>query len=177
MIDKSQQRELLRKRTAQFTNNHKASKIITKKLFDLEEYELANSIFVYLSTDKEVDTYPVVERAFKDGKRVFVPVTREEMRLAEIFPITPLVKGKYGIKEPKNTEISDFVPEIAIIPLVGFDIDKNRLGQGKGYYDRFLRTFSGKKIALAFSIQKLEGIITDSNDIKMDMIITEEETL
>ncbi len=177
MIDKSQQRDILRQRLAQFTSNHKASKIITKKLFELEDYELANSIFIYLSTDKEVDTFPIVERAFKDGKRVFVPVTRDEMRLAEIFPITPLAKGKFGIKEPKDPETIDFATDIAIIPLVGFDAEKNRLGQGKGYYDRFLRTFHGKKIALAFGIQKLEGIITDSNDIKMDMIITEEETL
>ncbi|MDD4316284.1 MAG: 5-formyltetrahydrofolate cyclo-ligase [Clostridia bacterium] len=177
MKDKTQQRQTLRRRTAQFTDKHTASQTIAKKLFELEEYELADSVFVYLSTDKEVDTYPIVERAFKDGKRVFVPVTQEEMRLAEIFPITPLIKAKYGIKEPKNTGISQYTPDIAIIPLVGFDTERNRLGQGKGYYDRFLRNFTGKKIALAFSVQKLEGIITDSNDIKMDMIITEEETL
>jgi 5-formyltetrahydrofolate cyclo-ligase len=177
MTDKTQQRQILRQRTAQFTNRHKSSEIIAKKLFELEEYELAESIFIYLSTDKEVDTFPIVERAFKEGKRVFVPVTREEMRLAEIFPITPLTKGKYGIKEPQNAVISDFMPDIAIIPLVGFDAERNRLGQGKGYYDRFLQGFPGKKIALAFSIQKLMGIIIDSNDIKMDMIITEEETL
>ena len=63
--------------------------------------------------------------------------------------------------------------DVIIVPCVGFDAYKNRLGHGGGYYDIFLTDLKATKIAVAFEAQKLDQIITDINDIPMDMIITE----
>lgn len=174
MTEKINQRNTLRKRTTEFKEKDVASKEISNKAINLEEYQQANSIFIYMSSHKEVDTKQIIDDALSKGKRVFVPVTKDIIYLSEIFANTKYIKGKYNIKEPSVIKEADIEPDIAFIPLVGFDKDKNRIGQGKGYYDRYLNGYKGKKIALAFSVQQTDKIFTEKCDIRMDMIITEE---
>lgn len=97
-----------------------------------------------------------------------------------------LETGLYGIKEPKELFRSRkdriFDPkqiDLVIVPGLAFDINGNRLGRGKGYYDRFLRHLSPKtlKIALAFECQIFETIPRDSNDVPMDLVVTEERII
>jgi len=68
---------------------------------------------------------------------------------------------------------------LIIVPGVAFDLNLNRIGYGKGYYDRFLSKVSKNvpKIALAYDFQVLESISEGENDIKMDMIITEKRII
>ena len=87
-----------------------------------------------------------------------------------------MIKNRYGILEPDpdNSILIDKKDlDVIIVPCVGFDAYKNRLGHGGGYYDIFLKDLKATKIAVAFEAQKLDQIITDINDIPMDMIITE----
>ena len=63
--------------------------------------------------------------------------------------------------------------DIIVVPCVGFDNNANRLGHGKGYYDKYLQDYQGKKFSAAFEIQKLNKIDTEQNDVKMNRIITE----
>ena len=86
--------------------------------------------------------------------------------------------NEWGIKEPLSEEIIE--PnriELSLIPLVGFDRQLNRLGRGKGFYDKFLAGLPTKKIALAYSIQEAPFVDTDAYDIKVDKIITEKEII
>lgn len=175
MTEKINQRADIRKRIDLFTKKTQASEEIYKKAIVLYEYKKAKNVFIYLSTDKEVNTAKIIEHAFSKGKRVFVPVTKDTMFFSEIFADTIYVKGKYNINQPKEEKKTDIEPDIIFIPLVGFDEEKNRLGQGKGYYDRYLRNCKAKKVALAFSIQQANRIFIEKCDIKMDMIITEEK--
>lgn len=175
MITKEQQRKFLKKRISAFDNKLKAGQAITKTLFLQEEYINAKSIFVYLNTHDEAPTGDILENCFKGGKRVFVPITREIMTISEIFFDSEMEKKKYNILEPRTNIKPDIEIDLVIIPLVGFDKYKNRLGHGKGYYDRFLAMYKGNKIALAFSCQELDKIITDEYDIKMGKIITEKQ--
>jgi 5-formyltetrahydrofolate cyclo-ligase len=62
------------------------------------------------------------------------------------------------------------------VPLVAFDKNRNRLGRGKGYYDRYLTDKDSFNIALAYSCQELEEIPINKNDVKMSMILTEKDT-
>lgn len=175
-MQKSDQRKDLKKRLNLFTNRKKVSEIICRTFIDMECYKQANSIFVYLSTEKEVDTSLIIKTAFEEGKRIFAPFIKDnKMLMSEIFPDTEYIKGEYNIAKPKNPVFSDIQTDIALIPLVGFDKNKNRLGQGKGYYDKFLSNYKGKKIAVAFSCQQVDNIVIENNDIKMDTIITEEK--
>jgi 5-formyltetrahydrofolate cyclo-ligase len=77
-----------------------------------------------------------------------------------------------GINEPKALE---FMPSIdlAIIPGLAFDKENNRLGRGKGYYDKFLKTTSAFKLGICFSEQLLDSIPHDELDVKMDKVITD----
>ena len=89
----------------------------------------------------------------------------------------PLQVNKYGFLEPVKKEITIF-PDLFVVPLLAYDRFHNRLGYGKGYYDRFLEKCLKKKrnivtIGLAFSFQKYKKIPTSSFDVKLDYILTE----
>ncbi len=79
----------------------------------------------------------------------------------------------FKIKEPIGHK--EVKPDIIICPLIAFDKHKNRLGYGKGYYDKFLNNNNVTKIATAFSVQEAEQIPYENHDIKMDLIITEKD--
>ncbi|MFW5780064.1 MAG: 5-formyltetrahydrofolate cyclo-ligase [Bacillota bacterium] len=176
-MTKKEQRKILKKKVNLFKRKVQASLEIAKKLFELQGYKAAKSIFIYLSMDYEVDTELIIKDAFRSGKKVYVPVIKKDNKMyaARLYPFSLMKKGKYKIKEPIITILAKTQPDIAIIPLAGFDKEKNRLGRGGGYFDRFLEGFKGEKVALAFSCQRLEKVVTDENDKKMDKIITEDE--
>jgi 5-formyltetrahydrofolate cyclo-ligase len=78
---------------------------------------------------------------------------------------------EYGIRVDKKDI------DVIIVPLLGFDEKRNRLGHGGGYYDRFMKDCKALKIGVAYSVQKVDQIMTDDNDVALDMIITEKEVL
>ena len=87
-----------------------------------------------------------------------------------------LLINKYGIPEPKISK--KIVPKIIFVPLLAFDKYKNRIGYGKGYYDRFLNSYKRKQnkplaVGIAFSFQEHHKLPVNKNDFKLDHIITE----
>ena len=90
----------------------------------------------------------------------------------------PLYINKYGILEPFKSN-KEIIPDLVIVPLVAFDNNLNRIGYGKGYYDRKLEKInkSNKKIVslgAAYSFQECKNIPTDKHDFKLDYIFTEQ---
>lgn len=155
-------------------DNKRMSELITNKLFEDKDYKEAKSIFVYLSTENEVSTDEIIKIALAEKKKVYVPVTNDIINLAEINSNTQYIKGMYGIREPKHYKIdNNKVIDLAIVPLMAFDKEKNRLGHGKGYYDRFLLNFKGVIIGLGFSFQEVNDTGAEAHDIKLQKIITE----
>ena len=172
-------KSIVRKKLKELDITDKAQKsvIICKKLIASEEYVNARSIFVYLATDREVDTDIIVEDALARNKRVFVPITTDVMRIAKINTKTQFGIKKFGIREPERPIFCDTTPDLSIIPLVGFDRGMNRLGHGAGYYDKWLEGRVTNKIALAFAEQEVDNAYADVYDVKMDKIITDREIL
>ena len=89
----------------------------------------------------------------------------------------PLYVNKFGILEPKNS-IKEIIPDLIMVPLVAFDNRLNRIGYGKGYYDRSLRKISKIKknaisLGIAYSFQKCKKIPVNNNDFRLDYIFTE----
>ena len=108
--------------------------------------------------------------------KVAYPLIRKGRQMEARIPNALMIKNRYGILEPDpdNSILIDKKDlDVIIVPCVGFDAYKNRLGHGGGYYDIFLKDLKATKIAVAFEAQKLDQIIADINDIPMDMIITE----
>ena len=127
-----------------------------------------------MATPFEVDASKIAFQAEKDGKNIYFPRTLEDFSLE--FASGDLKKGKLGILEPVGEKYEgDF--DIIIIPGVCYDNDFNRLGMGKGCYDRFLKETKAFKIFPAFKVQGTDKIETDKFDIKVDMIVNEEEIL
>ncbi len=160
--------------------------VIIDKLYSLPQFRSAGLIICYIDFKNEVNTTQFINTCLKSGKRVAVPLITEHdgiktMHACEITNTTDdLHTGYYGILEPVNDRPvpADSI-DLAIVPGVAFDKSLNRLGFGKGYYDRFLPHLKKQclKIGIAFEIQIANFVPVSEYDIKMDMIITEERII
>lgn len=149
---------------------------IFERTVSMKEFIDAEIVGCYLSVDGEVSTDRIIQRAFEMGKKVCVPAYFEDIKGYKYVLMeqdTSLVDGNFKIPEPKCKIEIDQSPNIAIIPGVAFDFDRNRLGHGKGYFDRLLSKLSKEvlKVGLAFSFQIVEKIETVETDIPMDKIV------
>jgi len=162
------------------------SELICTKIKQLQQYKQANTVFAYIDAKNEVATFSLIQDDIDEGKTVCLPLTIKnsvELEFYRVFDLDKdLQKGYYGILEPIPNVERIVLPEDAdliIVPGVAFDLNLNRIGYGKGYYDRFLSKVSKNvpKIALAYDFQVLESISEGENDIKMDMIITEKRII
>jgi 5-formyltetrahydrofolate cyclo-ligase len=139
----------------------------------------ANNIAVYVATDGELDTAPVVDAERAQDKRVFLPVIRPNTSLhfREWRQDTPLTDNRYGIPEPvdsaDNCETQHL--DLVCLPLVAWDRHGTRLGMGGGFYDR---TFADNNVGpllvgLAYSVQEHAHLPRDNWDVSLDLVITE----
>ena len=153
---------------------------IFNKVIENEIYKQAKIIALYKSLASEVSTDDLIEYSMNIGKVVVLPrVVRDELKFYKIDSIEEnFIKSKFGIEEPKvneNNLIEKSKIELIIVPGVCFDREKNRMGFGKGYYDRYLLNTNLKTIGLCFSEQLVEILPVDKYDVKMQQIITEKE--
>ena len=155
-------------------NKEEFDKRIVNKIVSLEEYKQSNLVLTYVSLKEEVDTIKLIRYSFKNGKRVAVPKCEgDDILFYYISDIEDLEKGNFGILEPKtNQKVTNFNDSICIVPGIAFDKQNNRIGYGRGFYDRFLENYNGIKIGLTYSECICDKIDGDKNDIKMDKIIT-----
>ena len=153
------------------------SALIAARFLSSPEYAAARVVFFYRSTSEEVDTTRLIGQALLDGKRVLLPrIQGEKMELVPFYAGDPTQKNQFGIEEPVG-KASDEAPDLAVVPLVAFDRARRRLGRGKGFYDRFLRGFSGMSVALAFCCQECDNVPADGLDVSPEVILTEKERL
>ena len=167
-----------RRKMLSFEERQEKSNLIAGYLYESREYKDAANVLIYADYNNEVVTDGIVDKAIKDGKRVYMPkVFGEDMKFYAIKCLEELEHGAFGIREPKeNLELQFFEAPatICIMPLASFDLFGNRVGYGKGYYDRYLSRVSVQhRIGLAFSCQKVEEITADEFDQKLDFVITE----
>lgn len=164
----------LRREMDQSLIKEKSEKII-ENLLASDFYKNSQSIFVYVSKNKEVDTKDFIKKAIADGKKIYVPkIIDHKMIAAKLDDISDLEAGAFDIPTSNSLEfIKD--PDLSICPGLTFDDEKNRLGYGGGFYDRFLGENETTKIGLMISEFRSIKIPADPWDIKMDFIITEDK--
>jgi len=144
----------------------------------LTEYASADVIALYCAVRGEVPTDGVMAHAFASGKKVCFPaVEKEGLVFRQICGHQDLVPGGFGIPEPHSgcIPVSPADIDLFVVPGVGFDLAGQRIGYGRGYYDRALHRLesSGRLIAFCFEFQLLDAIKADHHDVIMDRIITE----
>jgi 5-formyltetrahydrofolate cyclo-ligase len=148
----------------------------------LPAYRAARTVHVYVGVASEVRTLPLLEDAWRAGKRVVCPRIGIDGRLEGRQVRSPgeLVAGPRGLREP-DPETTPLVPadriDLVVVPGVGFDRQGGRLGFGGGYYDRFLATTGASRLGLAFSLQIVDGIPQGPGDEPVHWIVTERETI
>ncbi|MCR5357442.1 MAG: 5-formyltetrahydrofolate cyclo-ligase [Lachnospiraceae bacterium] len=188
--DKKQLRlELLDKRSSIDENNKKKmDEAILNALINTDDYKKCNIVLTYASYNNEADTFSLIQKSIDDGKKVACPVCglkngEPSLDFYFIEGSYDLKSGYRGIPEPaadekKRVTGDDLKDALMIMPAVGYDKNRNRLGYGKGFYDRFL---TGNKvrvtIALAYSCQECDGIPSEKHDHKPDLIINENGVL
>lgn len=156
-----------------------ASDTICKKIEALDEYKKAKCIFIFIGTMKgEPDTRSLIEKALDEGKTVCVPLCIDDgiMIAKKIENLTSdLEKGYFGLLEPLHSLETVAVDEIdlALVPCVTCDYSGNRLGHGKGFYDRFLEDKNFEQVLVCFDKLISDKIPTEPFDKAINKVITE----
>lgn len=186
------------------SEKNQAASLFADRLLAAHLIPLApQKIGVYMAHQGELDLIIAIERLRKQGHRLYLPIIQKNnLNFAFFSENCPLSTNQYGILEPelqkksclppqlKDTDTDSmlelsFLPaqtallsplelDIVLVPLVAFDHEKNRLGWGKGYYDR---AFAKKNqtpllIGCAYTFQEVESLTPKKHDIKMDIIIS-----
>ncbi len=182
-IDIRKYKNKLRKKYKNIRNNlsnkSKLDETIFDKVVSLESYKKSNFIIAYVSTKIEVDTRKIIEFSLSQGKKVAVPKCIDGTRNMDFYFINSfddLETGTFSVLEPKHNlcvKVENFKNSICIVPGLAFDGKGYRLGYGKGYYDRFLNNYKGKKIGLCYCRCTLNSLIVGKFDKHVDLLITE----
>jgi 5-formyltetrahydrofolate cyclo-ligase len=168
----------------------KKSAAIARRLFHWKAWPESEILLSYLSLATEVNTAPIIVRAYQDGKTVFAPrLNGAELAFHEIKSLGQAsVPHPYGMLEPP-ARLPVFPPALAperralvLVPGLGFDRGKNRLGRGKGFYDRFLSGVAAHYrrenfffMGICFHVQLLSAVPHTPSDVAMDAVLTENE--
>lgn len=147
-----------------------------------QEFGTAHFLISYAAMPDEVQTASIIEDALASGKRVALPAVEgaDRLRFFEVTSLAGLVPGPFGIPEPNRTgpevQVSD--ADAVLVPLVAFDASGNRLGRGKGYFDRALRARGrAVSVGLAFESQMVPELPVTPSDVPLDMLVTERRVL
>ncbi len=168
---------LIRRKAMSETKKREADLEIQSRLLMTEEYRECETVLVYVATQSEIDTKGIIRAAFANKKRVAVPVTNDDYSLSFYYinSFGELKSGRFGILEPKNrdNELKSFENSVCVIPALCCDLVGNRIGYGKGCYDRFLSNYNQTKIALVYSENVYPLIESEETDVRVDVIVSD----
>ena len=174
--DKKMARQRIKRLISVITPEQKAaqSDAIWKRLEQNQAFKDANDILIYWSMDDEVQTPAFIEK-WAASKRFYLPsIQGDDLIVKRYIGTDALTPGQsFSIPEPTGEPVSDLSPiNLVIVPGRAFDNEGNRMGRGRGFYDRLLPQLThAVKAGVCFDCQKLPSVPTDDNDIKMDFVI------
>lgn len=148
---------------------------ICRNLLESSLFSEAQYIYAYYPLGNEADICPVLDEAWKSGKRVAFPkVFGETMRFFEVKSFDHLSPGTFGVMEPEEGCPVDWENPLVFTPGVAFDRNGNRMGYGKGYYDRYFGSRPGAvMLGVAYELQVTEKIPVGVYDRVLDGVVTE----
>lgn len=148
----------------------------------MPEYGAAAAVALYCAVNNEVSAEKILDNALLAGKALYLPaVEGDAMLFRRITSRRDLVVGRFGIRQPSpGCAAAD--PEtinLIVVPGVGFDLSGQRIGYGKGYYDRTLHRLEGKGVLIAFcyEFQLVDSLAGEPHDVSIDRIITERRVI
>jgi 5-formyltetrahydrofolate cyclo-ligase len=181
---KKELRKNLRKKRSEFPEETRLaySRKIADMLFETNAYRSAKTLLVFISTPIEVDTSPIIKKALADGKNVAAPISNSADSTMEFYIFHDegdLKAGAFGILEPdKNSQqVTEFSDAICIVPGLSFDRRGQRLGFGRGFYDRFLSDFDGVSCGVCFDEFVCDELPVEPTDIPVNLVVTQTEII
>lgn len=170
--------EIRRKIKALRTMLSEAEKIaaadqVFSRLEQTAAFLMADRILMYHSLPDELSTHAFL-RKWGNKKHFFLP--RVNGVNLDILPYNEsrLELGSFHIEEPTGEDFADPEEiELIVVPAVAYDNAGNRLGRGKGFYDRLLSTTKATKIGVGYDFQLVESIPAEEHDIPVDIVITQ----
>lgn len=180
-MDKQELRKIVRaaKKAVPLCDKQQRSLSILQQLEALPQFQQARTVLTYWSMDDEVYTHPFVEK-YASSKTILLPcVDGDDLRLRQYTGPQSMQPGpQFGIPEPVGPEFTDLdAIDMIVVPGVAFDKHNNRMGRGRGFYDRLLKsTPKAFKVGIAFDFQIFESIPIEPFDVAMDCVLTEAES-
>lgn len=174
-MDKKEIRREIRELKRQYSLDEKKrmSESVWEQVEQDEIFLKAETILAYWSMDDEVFTHDFVIR-WASEKTFLLPCVRgNELDIRYFDGVEKLAPGEgYAIPEPVGELFEDFDKiDVILVPGVAFDADGNRLGRGKGYYDRILKQTNAYKVGVCFNFQFIEKVPTEEHDVKMNKVV------
>ena len=189
-MNKAKFRELAIRQRNAIPDRDQKSELVLERLETISEFQTAQHIFVYLGIGSEVQTRAIVQHLLNAADRsCYIPYcVGDSLRIFQLSDWQQLEPKSFGVLEPKDEQIKSVTTdgslpiesiELALIPGVAFDRELNRIGYGRGYFDRFLRDRipDAHRIGLAFDEQIVDRLPTDEFDVPMHRIVTESKTI
>ncbi|SVB03658.1 uncharacterized protein METZ01_LOCUS156512 [marine metagenome] len=182
-VNKEHQRKIsIKKRATLKDKNSNAFKTLQDHIIGLKNFKNYKIVASFISFKSEISTQFLNEFLLNNGKILCLPIIKnnsETLNFIEYNLKTKLVSGKFGIMQPSDLS-KEFLPEIILTPCLAFDENGFRLGYGGGYYDKtfsYLKKIKHKfiSIAVAFDDQKIDELVHDKYDQKIDYILTEKK--
>lgn len=176
ILQKKQLRKEISNLKRQYTSEEISlkSEIIRKQIENNDVFKKAKTIFCYWSMPDEVDTQKLITDWFPAKKFILPVVAGNNLILREFSGREDMKpESQFGILEPIGKLFTDYQSiELSLIPGIAFDENFNRLGRGKGYYDRVVDSFTGntRLFGLAFDFQKVDSVPTEEHDRKIDNV-------
>ncbi len=156
--------------------------LICRRIASCKELERADTVLLYFPIKSEIDLRPLASYCLKKGKTVGLPVTDTEAGEIRFYPLSQgkrMRVGAYGIPEPATDQapIKPTKRTLCILPGLCFDRLGNRLGYGKGYYDRFLADFPGVTVGAVYDRLLFDRIEAEEHDLPVSILVTEREVV
>ena len=186
---KSTLRQAVLAQRAQFSDAQRdlANAAITQRLRDFPDYQQAHTVLAYMNFGTECSTEMWVRHVLADGKKLALPRVNPATKQLELYWVNDLenqlAAGSWGIAEPIVSRCERLMHlnevELALLPGVAFTREGARLGYGGGYYDKLLARFTYRPtlVAAAFALQIVAELPQEPTDVKVEWLITEQETL
>ena len=155
-----------------------SSNKIHQNLKQVDSFINSQNIACYFPIGSEIDTHNIMLGVLEQDKKMLLPkITENNMEFYIVPDLEKLEKGRFDIMEPKDSCKKAGNIDCILIPTIGISKSGDRLGYGRGYYDKFLSSTNAMKISLTYSKQIVKFVPSESHDIKIDLIITEDEII
>lgn len=180
MLDKDSIRKQMKQQRQALSSIEKQEAALSflKKLQPYFELLPPQKIAVYLAMQGELDLAPSIEWFWAGAHSLYLPILHEsKLQFGAYTKATPLHLNQYGILEPEHPDLIDAQAlDYVLMPLVAFDSNRNRLGMGKGYYDRTFAFCTERNkptlIGCAYSFQEVPMLPRQAHDVRMHLILT-----